>query len=136
MCAQPCRKPYALVTGSTDAFGRPDRIREVPLRGTLPALTKRPLHVPACPGLVRSPVVSLKIEGRMKSPEYVAIVVSTYRRVLDAIAAGAGDESPEAIADLLLAFNRGFTSGYLFGDRAARSWAGTRRVTGGFLPGR
>ncbi len=38
--------------------------------------------------LARSPLVSLKIEGRMRSPEYVAIVVSTYRRALDVIALG------------------------------------------------
>ena len=55
----------------------------------------------------------------MKSPEYVAIVVSTYRRALDAIAAGDWKTSPEAERDLLMAFNRGFTNGYLFGDRAA-----------------
>jgi putative protease len=55
----------------------------------------------------------------MKSPEYVAVVVSTYRRALDAIAAGTWTPSPEAEQDLRLAFNRGFTRGYLFGGRHA-----------------
>ena len=53
----------------------------------------------------------------MKSPEYVAIVVSTYRKALDAIAAGTWKASEEAFRDLLLAFNREFTAGYLFGEQ-------------------
>jgi putative protease len=117
MCAQPCRKPYTLVTGDRDEYGRPENLRDVPADGSY-LLSPRDLctyrHLPE---LVKSPVVSLKIEGRMKSPEYVAVVVSTYRRALDAIAAGKWKPSPEAERDLLLAFNRGFTSGYLFGDR-------------------
>jgi U32 family peptidase len=118
MCAQPCRKPYTLVCGETDETGRPARVREIPLRDHYLLSPKDLCTWRLLPGLVRSPVVSLKIEGRMKSPEYVAIVVSTYRQALDAIAAGRWKESPEALADLLLAFNRGFTGGYLSGDHA------------------
>jgi U32 family peptidase len=118
MCAQPCRKPYALVTGSTDEFGRPVRVREVPLAEHYLLSPKDLCTWRHLPELVQSPVAALKIEGRMKSPEYVAIVVSTYRQALDAIAAGTGKESPDALSGLLLAFNRGFTDGYLFGDHA------------------
>jgi putative protease len=117
MCAQPCRKPYTLVTGDRDTYGRPDRIRDLPVSGRYLLSPKDLCTYRHLPELVRSPVVSLKIEGRMKSPEYVAVVVSTYRRALDAIAAGTWKPAPEAEQDLLLAFNRGFTSGYLFGDR-------------------
>ena len=53
----------------------------------------------------------------MKSPEYVAIVVSTYRRALDAAAAGTFVPDKAVERDLVLAFNREFTRGYLFGDR-------------------
>ena len=70
-------------------------------------------ETPPCASPTRT-VVSLKIEGRMKSPEYVAIVVSTYRRALDAIAAGKEYKSIGAYQDLHLAFNRGYTLGYLF----------------------
>jgi len=59
------------------------------------------------------PVESLKIEGRMKSPEYVAIVTSIYRKALDAIAKGAWSPSIEDERDLALAFNRDFTAGHL-----------------------
>ncbi len=117
MCAQPCRKPYELVTARRDEYGRPDRISVVPSPGPYLLSPKDLCTYRHLPELVAAPVVSLKIEGRMRSPEYVAIVVSTYRRALDAIAAGGWRPEPEAEQDLLLAFNRGFTGGYLFGDR-------------------
>ena len=117
MCAQPCRKPYTLVTGDQDEYGRPTGIRNVPVPGRFLLSPKDLCTYSGLPDLVNSPVVSLKIEGRMKSPEYVSIVVSTYRRALDAIASGSADTREAALQDLLLAFNRGFTSGYLFGQR-------------------
>jgi len=117
MCAQPCRKPYTLVTGTIDKYGRPVTVKDHALPGPyllspMDLCTYRHL-----PELVSSPVVSLKIEGRMKSPEYVALVLSTYRKALDAIAAGSWTPDPRAEQDLLLAFNRGFTAGYLFKKR-------------------
>ncbi len=117
MCAQPCRKPYTLVTAGTDLYGRPLALTEVPAGGPYLLSTRDLCTFGRLPELVRSPVASLKIEGRMKSPEYVAAAVMAYRKALDAIAAGTYDGSPEAYRDLLLAFNRGFTQGYLFGDR-------------------
>lgn len=117
MCAQPCRKPYTLVQGETDEYGRPAQLADIPLAEKYLLSPKDLCTYRHLPELVRSPVVSLKIEGRMKSPEYVAIVVSTYRRALDAIAAGTWAPSEEAVRDLLLAFNRGFTGGYLFNER-------------------
>jgi hypothetical protein len=50
----------------------------------------------------------------MKSPEYVSVVVSTYRKALDVIAGGKDTKTPGALRDLCQAFNRGFTAGYLF----------------------
>ncbi|AGB02635.1 DUF3656 domain-containing U32 family peptidase [Methanoregula formicica] len=117
MCAQPCRKPYALVQGETDAYGRPENLKEVAQKEKYLLSPKDLCTYNHLPELVKSPVASLKIEGRMKSPEYVAMVVSTYRRALDAIAAGTWEPSREDYRDLLMAFNREFTDGYLFGDR-------------------
>ena len=117
MCAQPCRKPYTLVTGGRDEYGRPERIRTIRSAGHYLLSPKDLCTYRYLMELARAPVVSLKIEGRMKSPEYVAVVVSTYRRALDAIAQGNWKPSPAAEQDLLLAFNRGFTRGYLLGDR-------------------
>jgi putative protease len=117
MCAQPCRKPYSLVTGPVDTYGRPEKIREVKTPGRYLLSPKDLSTYRHLPELADAPVVSLKIEGRMKSPEYVAVVVSAYRKALDAIAAGDWQPDPGTERDLLLAFNRGFTKGYLFGDR-------------------
>jgi putative protease len=117
MCAQPCRKPYSLMIGNQDEYGRPDKLHEVSVPGHFLLSPRDLCTYPSLPELVNSPVVSLKIEGRMKSAEYVSIVVSTYRKALDAIAEGRPDTSLTAQQDLLLAFNRGFTPGYLFGKR-------------------
>ena len=119
MCAQPCRKPYSLVTGEKDEYGRPTGLSEIPTPGHFLLSPKDLCTYTNLPDLVSSPVVSLKIEGRMKSAEYVSIVVSAYRKALDAIASGNAGISAAAVQDLLLAFNRGFTSGYLFEKRHA-----------------
>ena len=99
-CAQPCRLPYQL--------GQE--------RGYL--LSPKDLcSLSMLPELVGSGVAALKIEGRMKSPEYVAVVTSVYRRHLDRCAEAGPYRVDEAdMADLLQIFNRGgFTAGYLKG---------------------
>ncbi len=116
MCAQPCRKPYTLVSGPVDTWGRPTELRPLPAREQYLLSPKDLCTYRHLPALVASPIASLKIEGRMKSPEYVAVVVAAYRRALDAISAGM-PLPPDEMDNLLLAFNRGFTKGYLFGDR-------------------
>lgn len=110
-CAQACRLPYEL--------------RNAALRKELPApgdylLSPQDLcTIDMLPDLVRAGVASLKIEGRMKSPEYVSAVVSVYRAVLDRVLNG--DEEAKATEEehrqLAEAFSRGFTTAYLHGDR-------------------
>jgi putative protease len=115
MCAQPCRKPYTMITADTDDYGRPSGIRKLPSADHYPLSPKDLCTYEKLPRLFKSPVISLKIEGRMKTPEYVSMVVSTYRKALDAFAEGKSADSKEAVQDLSLAFNRGLTEGYLFG---------------------
>ncbi|MEI6292202.1 MAG: U32 family peptidase [Methanomicrobiales archaeon] len=115
MCAQPCRKPYALVSGQTDMYGRPvslsrTRWEEEYLLSTKDLCSYRDLD-----SIVRAPVESLKIEGRMRSPRYVSSVVSVYRQAIDALTLGHWSPLDEEEEELALAFNRGFTSGYLKG---------------------
>ena len=117
MCAQPCRKPYLLLHGPADEYGRPSSLQAVSGQESF-ILSTRDLSVYRhLDRIVSSPVHSLKIEGRMKSPQYVAIVTSIYRRALDAIASGTWSFSPEEERDLALAFNRDFTEGHLLGAR-------------------
>ncbi len=120
MCAQPCRKPYELVMGPSDMFGRPSHLEAVPTGGCYLLSTKDIAVYPDLDKVVQLPVESLKIEGRMRTPMYVATVVSVYRNALDRIAKGVWTPSERDIEDLAMAFNRGFTRGYLLGERHRR----------------
>lgn len=101
-CAQPCRLPYK----SADKNGK---IRQSAL------LSPSDMSmVDNLDKLCEAGVRSLKIEGRMKSPEYVAIVTSIYRKYLDIYAErGSYEVSAEDRLALKQIFNRGFTSAYL-----------------------
>jgi putative protease len=112
-CAQPCRKPYSLVRGDADEYGRLRRAAPVPLGDQYLLSTKDLSLYPYLDRVVLAPVVALKIEGRMRSPEYVATVTGIYRKALDAIAAGAWAPAPADEEALALTFNRGFTGGCL-----------------------
>jgi putative protease len=109
-CAQPCRLPYILVDRKGCTLADP---------GTAGSylLSPRDLNMSKnMPDLAASGITSLKIEGRMKRPEYVATVVRVYHRLLDRAAAG-GDFylSPDEARDLTQIFNRDFTTGYFYG---------------------
>lgn len=73
-------------------------------------------------------VCSLKVEGRLKSPEYVAVVTGVYRKALDQIAAGTFDpHDPAPMEALRQIFNRGgFTKGHAFGAEDAEMCASQR----------
>lgn len=119
MCAQPCRKPYVLLKGERDEYGRPLNLQAASLKEKFLISTRDLSVYKQLDKVVNSPVESIKIEGRMKSPEYVAIVTRIYRRALDAISKGAGawKPSPDDVQELALAFNRDFTEGYLLGAK-------------------
>lgn len=109
-CAQPCRRKYSLYDFDTDRVMEENRSKH--LLSTRDLNTYRRLEE-----LVASGVASLKIEGRMKKPEYVAIVVKHYRDALDSILGKGNHRLTEAEYELKSAFNREFTEGYLFGKR-------------------
>jgi U32 family peptidase len=113
MCAQPCRKPYDLILGEKDEYGRPINTANMKIKEKYLLSTRDLAIYEYLDRISRSSVSSLKIEGRMRSPEYVAIVVSTYRKALDSIKKGRWKPRENAINDLKLAFNRDFTGGYL-----------------------
>ena len=93
-CAQPCRLPYG-VNG--------------PCRNQYPLSLKDANLSAYLQELENMGVACLKLEGRMKRPEYVAVVTSIYRRLLDE----KRGPTPEESRDLALAFSRdGFTDGY------------------------
>lgn len=131
-CAQPCRLPYELVEQAhpeQDVLG--DKAGDY-------LLSPRDLNTLALiPDLIEAGVASLKIEGRMKRPEYVATVVSTYRAAIDRYYAGQ-DCSPtrQEYDRLAQIFNRDFTTAYLV-DRPGKKMMSDRRPNNrGLLVGR
>ena len=129
-CAQPCRLPYTLV----DAQGE-DALGDTAGKYLLSPRDMNTIEL--LPDLVDAGVSSLKIEGRMKRPEYVAIVVDTYRRALDSYASGSGySVSAEDKRRLAQIFNRDFTTAYLE-RRPGREMMSDRRPNNrGLLIGR
>ncbi|HMK53431.1 MAG TPA: DUF3656 domain-containing protein, partial [Methanobacteriaceae archaeon] len=113
MCAQPCRKKYQMVNGKKDTWGRPVELKSVPMQGDYLLSTRDLAVYPYLDRLVNSNISSVKIEGRMRSPEYVSIVVDIYRKALDSIKNRNWTPKKRDIEDLKLAFNRGFTRGYI-----------------------
>ena len=76
------------------------------------------------PQIIDAGVVSLKVEGRMKSAFYVATVTNAYRRALDAIANGTFDDSliAELNAELDKASHREYTTGFYFDEEQTRQY--------------
>ena len=107
-CAQPCRWKYALVEET-----RPNQSFPILEEGnTSYILSSRDL---CCIGLLdeltAAGVTSLKIEGRMKTEYYVAVVVNAYRRVLDGTMT-----VEEAQKELLTVSHRPYTTGFYHGE--------------------
>ena len=113
MCAQPCRKKYTLLNSDTDKFGRPSNSHPVEISDKYLLSTRDSAVYENLEKIVDSKVNSLKIEGRMRSADYVGIVVKIYRKALDSLSKGMWKPDFEDISKLKLAFNRGFTGGYL-----------------------
>ena len=102
-CAQPCRLPYTLCVND----------KEYVKNYTLSPKDLCALYV--LPDLIKAGVTSLKIEGRMKSPEYVACVTQIYRKYIDLFYSNEKYKvQNEDIKELAQVFNRGnFSDGYL-----------------------
>lgn len=110
LCAQPCRLPYELVDEAGRALG---------LQGAHLLSPKDLAGIAVLPELIKAGVAALKIEGRMKSPEYVALVTGVYRAALDRAAI---DGDAFVVRDgersvLAESFSRGFSEAYLVGER-------------------
>jgi putative protease len=106
-CAQACRLPYDLVCDG----------RDVDLGEQKYLLSPQDLAAyDLIPELIEAGVCSFKIEGRLKTPEYVANIVRHYRRAIDAaVAAQPAPLAPRDIEEMELSFSRGFSHGWLDG---------------------
>jgi putative protease len=84
------------------------------------------------PDLIKRGVASFKIEGRLKSPEYVAAVTSVYRKAIDAALEGLFEgASAEDWYRLEMTFSRGLFSGWMHGvDHQKLVGAGSEKSEG------
>lgn len=128
-CTQPCRLAYELQDGSGavlagGAWERGRAAEEQVMRpdGDRLLCPRDYLGIRLIAEMLEAGVSAFKIEGRMKSPDYVYNVVRCYREALDAALAGrplSDIELDGLEACLARSFSRGFTSGYLEGGHAA-----------------
>jgi putative protease len=123
-CAQACRMPYDLISDG----------KLVPLSDRKYLLSPQDLAgLEVLPELIRAGVASLKIEGRLKSPEYVANITRIYRNALDQLSEGRVPRAPNSKKaglaelappndryDMEMAFSRGLHTGWFGGTNNQR----------------
>ena len=110
-CAQPCRWKYHLVEET-----RPGQYFEISEDGGTHILNSRDMcmigHIPA---LMEAGVSSFKIEGRMKSAYYTAVITNAYRHAIDAAMAGETLD-PLWVRETETVSHRPYTTGFYFGE--------------------
>ncbi|SFF25447.1 putative protease [Paenibacillus catalpae] len=127
-CAQACRLPYDLMVDG----------EHKPMGDVAYLLSPKDLAaIDLIPELIQAGVTSFKIEGRLKSPEYVANVVSKYRRAIDSYFSGdMTGPTKEEVRELQQSFSRGFTHGFLKGTNNKQLVDGTFPKSRGVYLGR
>ncbi|NLZ44074.1 MAG: U32 family peptidase, partial [Clostridia bacterium] len=132
-CTQPCRMEYELLQDGQAVQTQPGARSPF-----YPLSTKDLFLLPYLAELAAAGVTSLKIEGRMKSHQYVAAVTQVYRQALNRLA-----EDPQVFRMLPeeekaahSVFNRGLSPGYLKGDPGPDLSAANRPSNRGFFAGR
>lgn len=120
-CGQPCRLAYKLQKDGKSIDQIPSYLLSSKDLCTLENVDK----------LIEAGITSFKIEGRMKRPEYVAIIVSQYRKAIDAYFNNQKIvDYKERLSKMKQMFNRGFTGGFLLQDKnfMASDYPGNRGI--------
>lgn len=126
-CAQACRLPYELVCDGVD--------RDLGDKKYLLSPQDLAAH-DLVPELIEAGVTSMKIEGRLKTPEYVANICQHYRLAIDGALAGRPQRmTAEQKRDMELSFSRGFSPGWLEGCDHKRLVPGLSSAKRGVLLG-
>lgn len=107
-CAQACRLPYEIICDGN----------EVDLQDQKYLLSPQDLAAfELIPQLIQAGVISLKVEGRLKTPEYVANITQHYRKAIDqAVSQQKVTLTTSDIRAMELSFSRGFSPGWLNGN--------------------
>ncbi len=107
MCAGFCRLPYDLVDEKGKVINKDKYVLSTKDLSTLDNIGK----------LIDLGIKSFKIEGRMKSPEYVYVITSLYRKAVDSyFEKGKVEITDTDIKKLKKVFTRGFTKGFIFNE--------------------
>jgi len=132
-CAQPCRLPYTLADENGSVLLEQERAGDY-------LLSPRDLNMSGhIPDLIEAGIDSFKIEGRIKRPEYVAVVTGIYRKLIDrAVLRGAEGfyVTPQENTELAQIFNREFTTGYFYGRQFNKMMSYKRPNNRGVFLGR
>ncbi|MBN1644967.1 U32 family peptidase [Candidatus Woesearchaeota archaeon] len=134
-CLQPCRRKYKI----TDIEEKDNEL----LLGEDYVLSPKDLcALPFLDKLINAGITCFKIEGRVRSPEYIKIVTEVYREAIDAVEKGVFNEAliNNLSEKLKTVYNRGFSGGFYFNSPTgddfsdkAGSKATTRKVYAGFV---
>jgi putative protease len=116
-CVQPCRREFEVYDNATDKsliIGE-DYVMSPNDLCTIEFIDQ----------LIEAGIDSFKIEGRKRSPEYVAKTVASYRRAIDAYFEGAltKELKQELLSELEKVYNRGFSSGFYFDVPSSEEYA-------------
>ncbi|AKB37711.1 peptidase, U32 family large subunit (C1) [Methanosarcina siciliae C2J] len=113
-CAQPCRRRYSFLVNGRE-------IDERHIGGSYPISCAELSTLTGLKEIVKTGVVSLKIEGRMKKPEYVTASASAYKAAVEAICGPGANPTKEELetreSELAKLFYRGFTRGFILGEK-------------------
>ena len=116
-CLQPCRREFNIrdVEGESEYILGSDYVLSPKDLCTIDFIDQ----------LIKSGIASFKIEGRMRSPEYVRVTTSCYRRAIDAyFKKELSDELKLKLKhELEKVYNRGFSSGFFFGQPDNEAWS-------------
>ena len=131
-CAQPCRWEYKIRSTSYELIERERPDMPIPIEETAGEtfiMSSRDLSMIAhVPELIDAGIASFKIEGRMKSAYYTAVVTNAYRMAIDAALRGETQPDPLWLRELESVSHREYDTGYFFAD--SRKEALTCRESG------
>lgn len=117
-CVQPCRREYEIYDKSVD--------QSLIIGDDYVMSPKDLCTIEFVDQLIEAGINSFKIEGRKRSPEYVAKVVSVYRRAIDLYFEDnlSAEIKKELLNELGTVYNRGFSSGFYFDTPSSADYAG------------
>lgn len=118
MCAQPCRWNYTIKHYEIEEEKRPDcRMPIEEINGeTFIMASRDTCTIEHIPELVEAGINSFKIEGRMKSAYYTAVVTNSYKMALDSYFSGSYQYDPAWYRELESVSHRDYHTGYYFTD--------------------